>query len=159
MKTWIYRLAAAVLCAALLGAVPASFAENAPVRVGELTWLQEDSAQRSASLAEMQKKISDLSGTGSGGEEAPEGEDASGNTEASGEIDLYSCEKEIVYFDDLPSMLLALESGDIYAVFPEWQANCVEKKLQMVTKIFFIKILPPGARGSYQKTQRPVETV
>ena len=66
MKTWINRLAAAVLCAALLGAVPASFAENAPVRVGELTWLQEDSAQRSASLAEMQKKISELSGTGSG---------------------------------------------------------------------------------------------
>ena len=115
MKTWIYRLAAAVLCAALLGAVPASFAENAPVRVGELTWLQEDSAQRSASLAEMEKKISALSGTASGGAEAPEGEDASGDTEASGEIDLYSCEKEIVYFDDLPSMLLALESGDIYA--------------------------------------------
>ena len=103
MKACIRLFLSAVLCISLLGAVPASFAESTPVRVGELTWLQGDSSERTASLAEIEKKVSALTGSDSG------------QTEPSGEVNLYSCEKEIVYFDDLSSMLMALESGDIYA--------------------------------------------
>ena len=105
MRTTFRRLLIAVLCVSLLGAVPASFAESAPVRVGELTWLQEDSKERSASLQEIEQKSLALLGSGAAD---------LGASESDG-INLYTCEKEIVYFDDLRTMLMALETGKIDA--------------------------------------------
>lgn len=96
------RLFILLLCCSLLAAVPSAFAETAPVRVGELTWLQQSSDERSASLKVMQAALSELTG-------------GSGDTGESDTLNLYSCEKEIVYFDDLKSMMLALESGKIDA--------------------------------------------
>ena len=100
-KRLISFVMAMTLCFGVTGIFPAFAEGKAPVRVGELTWLLENSAERSATLAEIQEKIAGLTG--------------SGEQEESEERNLYSCEKEIICYDTLDSMLMALQAGEIDA--------------------------------------------
>ena len=100
-KRLISFVLAMMICFSVTGIFTAFAEETAPVRVGELTWLQEDSAERSATLAEIEEKIASLTG--------------SGEQEESDERNLYSCEKEIICYDNLDGMLMALLAGDIDA--------------------------------------------
>ena len=100
-KRLISFVLAMMICFSVTGIFTAFAEGTAPVRVGELTWLQEDSAERSATLAEIEEKIASLTG--------------SGEQEESDERNLYSCEKEIICYDNLDGMLMALQAGDIDA--------------------------------------------
>lgn len=55
MKKTLFCILCLFLCISMLGIIPAAMAENAPVRVGELIWIQEDENQRSASIALIRK--------------------------------------------------------------------------------------------------------
>lgn len=55
MKKTLFCILCLFLCISMLGIIPAAMAENAPVRVGELIWIQEDENQRSASIARIRK--------------------------------------------------------------------------------------------------------
>jgi len=96
------RLLISILCCAVLAAAGSAFADTASVRVGELTWLQQDSTERSASLKAMQAAFSVLVG-------------GFGETAENDTAYLYFRDKEIIYYDNLNSMLLALQSGEIDA--------------------------------------------
>ena len=96
------RLFILIICCSLIAAVSSAFSDTASVRVGELTWLQQDSDERSASLKSMRSALSMVLSD-------------SGETAESDTLNLYSCDQEIVYFDDINSMLMALESGRIDA--------------------------------------------
>lgn len=106
MKKTLFCILCLLLCISMLGIIPAAMAENAPVRVGELIWIQEDENQRSASIARIQEEIGRLFSAGESSEES------SGESEST---NLYSCKKEIIYYDNLNSMLMALKAGEIEA--------------------------------------------
>lgn len=107
-KRMLSIIIAGMIASVFAFSVPSAAQENAAnVRVGELSWLQEDSEQRSENLTMIHEAVQQLSGTEAGTEDA--------QTDENGFPDLYSCDQEIVYFDNINSMIMALKSGDIDA--------------------------------------------